>query len=167
MRAHSFTAAVVSALIAGSALFADLASAKPLRDISRPKRLHARDQTCYSGVYVIYARGTFEPQNASLSNSVANAITALIPDSAAIQVQYPANVSAISPPTGIQNAVQQVKDYYNACPCGKMVLMGYSQGALVIGNALANANSSASIPQSIGKNGESGKARKDQADTTQ
>ncbi|QIW96608.1 hypothetical protein AMS68_002126 [Peltaster fructicola] len=137
---------VVSALIAGSALFADYASAKPL------KSLKARDQTCYSGVYVIYARGTYEPQNYSLSDTVARAITALIPDSFAQQVQYPANTSAISFSLGQAAAIQQITDYYNACPCGKTVLMGYSQGAFVIGNAIANPNASISIPQSIGKN---------------
>lgn len=154
MRAHSSAGMLISAVFAVSAIFAGLVSANPVKDISRPLKVQKRDQYCYGGVYIIYARGTFEPQNASLTNVVANAIVAAIPDSASMQVQYPANVSAVSPGLGIQDATKQITNYYNACPCSKMVLMGYSQGAYVIGNTIAGPNATATIPQSIGKNGE-------------
>ena len=141
---------VLPAILAALILFVNDSDAKPLKTV----RAHRRqtDTTCYSGVYVIYARGTYEPQGASLSNVVANAIVAAIPDSAANQVVYPANTSAISAPAGVQNAREQITDYYNACPTSKLVLMGYSQGAAVIGNTIAPGDDTG-ISESIGQNG--------------
>lgn len=153
-----------SLAVACSALLAGVATAKPFN--GEPMNLAPRqaNSTCYSGVYVIYARGTFEPQNHSLSNIVADAIVAKIPGSASNQVQYPADVESTSVGMGIADTQKQVYDYYKACPDGKTVLMGYSQGAFVVGAALSagmvapdglDMPSAMALSHDAGKNGES------------
>jgi len=92
---------------------------------------------CSSGVHVILARGTGEPQNSSLAGIVSRAIVATIPDSTADEVIYPANFTVnVSLALGVANAQQQIKSYVAACPTSPIVLMGYSQGAQLIGNVL-------------------------------
>jgi acetylxylan esterase len=121
--------------------------------------------SCASGVYIISARGTFEPQGFGLQEIAVNAILNKIPGSNASAVVYPASPVDIdgSLTTGVANAQQQITDYRNACPESKIVLTGYSQGAQVIGDAIAGGgtgepdgtDSPAATPisQTIGSNG--------------
>lgn len=94
---------------------------------------------CYDGVRVILARGTGEPQNSSVSELVAKSILAAIPDSYSTEVIYPASSDPNGVSVGAADAQRQIYDYARACPTGKIVLTGYSQGAVVIGNAIAGA----------------------------
>lgn len=98
-------------------------------------------QQCYSGVYIIACRGTFESQDyvgygfqGALVTSLLNAI----PNSNASAVIYPASVYNYgdSVGQGAVNAQQQIIAYHNACPTSAMVLLGYSQGAQVIGQSI-------------------------------
>lgn len=122
---------------------------------------------CSSGVRIIVARGTFEPPGIGLQQTVVNAILAKIPGSSASAVSYPASPDINnSIAAGVKDTQQQITDYYNACPSGKIVLMGYSQGASVVGNAIAGGGqpvppsaapgpAATPISQSIGANGKS------------
>jgi hypothetical protein len=117
-------------------------------------------------VHVIVARGTFEPQGYGLQQIPLNAILAKIPGSSSSAVVYPASPAVSdSIAAGIKDTQQQITDYYNACPQGKIVLMGYSQGASVVGNALAGGGqpippaaapgpAATPLSQTIGANGE-------------
>lgn len=112
---------------------------------------------CYSGVYTLVSRGTFEPQGGSVLESIAGNISAAIPGSGSNEVVYPANSSFYSSvPIGVTNVQQQMQDYYSECPDGKMVIMGYSQGAYVMSVALAggevNGDSFTAVSADIGKN---------------
>ncbi|KAK4543523.1 hypothetical protein LTR36_005418 [Oleoguttula mirabilis] len=104
--------------------------------------LHARaSTTCYDGVFVIVARGSEETQGQSVLETIVSGVTAAIPNSGSNEVVYPALLSFWnSAPTGATNAQQQMQDYYEACPDGKMILMGYSQGSYVMTTALAGGN---------------------------
>jgi hypothetical protein len=100
--------------------------------------------SCYSGVYVVVARGTFEflegGGNASygFQAPVVKAILAKIPHSQAVVVQYPENTDVSkSVPVGVADAQRLITNYHAVCPNNKIVLMGYSQGAIVSGSALA------------------------------
>jgi hypothetical protein len=104
-------------------------------------QLAARDTPCYSGVFILVSRGSEEPQGQSILEGIASAITSAIPDSGSNEVVYPAWLSFWnSAPTGVTNAQQQLQDYYNACPNGKTILLGYSQGSYVLSTALAGGN---------------------------
>lgn len=124
-----------------------------------PSAVEARTP-CYSGVYTIMARGTYEVQGQSVLEPIGGAIAAAIPGSGLNEVVYPANYSFWpSVPVGVANAQQQMQDYYDQCPDGKMVIMGYSQGAYVMAVTLAGGNPSGSddfqpIATDIGNNGE-------------
>ncbi|KAK5129497.1 hypothetical protein LTR08_003220 [Meristemomyces frigidus] len=97
--------------------------------------------TCYSGVFTIVSRGSEETQGQSILETIVSGVTAAIPNSGSNEVVYPALLSFWnSAPTGVTNAQQQMQDYYDACPDGKMVLMGYSQGSFVLSTALAGGN---------------------------
>ena len=97
--------------------------------------------TCYSGVFTLISRGSEEPQGQSILEPIASGVAAAIPGSGSNEVVYPALLSFWnSVPTGVTNVQQQMQDYVSACPDGKIVLMGYSQGSYVLATALAGGN---------------------------
>ena len=123
-----------------------------------PNTLDTRT-TCYSGVYTIVSRGSEETQGQSVLEGIATAIEAAVPNSGSNEVVYPALLSFWnSAPTGATNLQQQLTDYKAACPDGKIVLLGYSQGCYVITTALAGGNYSdkswSPISSDIGDNSE-------------
>lgn len=96
--------------------------------------------TCYSGVYVIAARGSEEDPGYRSTASVVSGILAAIPNSGAIALDYPASVfdplydDSVS--DGITTLISLVQTYVDDCE-GEIVLTGFSQGANVITDALA------------------------------
>lgn len=148
--------------------FALLATALAAVSASPVANLETRSQTCYSGVYIICCRGTFE-QYASdgfgLQGILVSSILKAIPNSNASGIVYPASYDNYghSVGAGAINTQKQITDYYNACPNSKIVLTGYSQGAQVIGNAVAGGSTDIpvlggitdpgpALPENIGKN---------------
>jgi hypothetical protein len=113
--------------------FAALAAAAPVTMAPRA--------TCYSGVYVIGARGTDEAAGFGSTASVVTGVLNAIPGSGSVALDYPA--SAIDPvypdsvTDGINALIGLVNDYESSCPGGKIVLVGFSQGGNVITDALA------------------------------
>lgn len=112
---------------------ATLASAAPLQQ---------RQTTCYSGVYMIVARGSTEDPGEGKPGEVADAVTAQIPDSGSVAVDYPASI--LDPPypesvsDGITDTINKVHDYVDACGSdSRIVLIGYSQGGNIMTDALA------------------------------
>lgn len=103
-----------------------------------PVALESR-ATCYSGVYVIGARGTEEDPGYGSVASVVNSVLAAIPGSGAVALDYPASwldpVYPTSVTDGINTLISLVEDYANSCS-GNIVLVGFSQGANVITDAL-------------------------------
>ncbi|KAF2670782.1 putative acetylxylan esterase 2 precursor [Microthyrium microscopicum] len=114
-------------------LFVALVSCAPLA-ILLPRT------SCYSGVYVIGARGSEEDAGFGSTASVVNGVLAAIPNSGSIALDYPASVfDPVYPDSvtdGINTLISLIKNYADSCS-GKIVLVGFSQGANVITDALA------------------------------
>ncbi|KAK3642097.1 hypothetical protein LTR56_010968 [Elasticomyces elasticus] len=102
--------------------------------------LFTRSQ-CYDGIFTLVSRGSEEPQGQSVLETIAGGIAAALPGSGSNEVVYPALLSFWdSAPIGVTNAQQQLQDYYEQCPNGKIVLLGYSQGSYVLTTTLAGGN---------------------------
>ncbi|PWI69535.1 hypothetical protein PCL_01182 [Purpureocillium lilacinum] len=114
--------------LAALALLAGAASAAP--------SISGRNATtCATGLYIVVARGTTEPQGAGVTGLLAGNITAKIPGSKVEALVYPATFSdpayQDSVADGVKGMQSVVNNYLDACPDGKMAIMGYSQGAHV------------------------------------
>lgn len=96
--------------------------------------------TCYSGVYVIAARGSDEDPGFGATAPVVSGVLAAIPGSGSVAVDYPASVLDPLYPTsvtdGINDLISLVNAYVSSCS-GDIVLVGFSQGGNVITDALA------------------------------
>lgn len=96
--------------------------------------------TCYTGVYVIAARGSEEAAGFGSTASVVTGILSAIPNSGSIALVYPASVlDPLYPESvtdGVNAMITLIKSYANSC-AGKIVLVGFSQGANVITDVLA------------------------------
>lgn len=83
---------------------------------------------------LVSARGTFEPQTGTvqLTNTV-NDILAAVPGGSTYEVVYPAFINYVSGPfEGANDLNAHVKAQHAACPNTKFVLLGYSEGAMVV-----------------------------------
>jgi hypothetical protein len=96
--------------------------------------------TCYSGVYIIGVRGTDEDAGYGSVASVVSSVLAAIPGSAGVALDYPASwLDPLYPESvtdGINTLIGLVENYADSCS-GDIVLVGFSQGANVITDALA------------------------------
>jgi acetylxylan esterase len=119
-------------LILASLALAGLTGAAPLQ----PR------QTCYSGVYMIVARGSDEDPGEGVPGLVANAVQAQLPNSGSVAVNYPASIFDPPYPTsvgdGVTNTISLIQNYVKACGSkSKIALIGYSQGGNVMTDTLA------------------------------
>ena len=89
---------------------------------------------------VITARGTGEPSKGQLVAAVAKAVSAARPGEVeTLDLDYPADTDVNEGGTrGARLLVDTLDVQHEACPDQRFVLLGYSQGALVIGDALAD-----------------------------
>lgn len=86
----------------------------------------------------VLARGTGEPPRRQLLSPVARAIAEGAPDDTeTVNLDYPADGDIKEGATlGIRTLVDMLNQQAELCPEQQFVIMGYSQGALVIGEAL-------------------------------
>lgn len=86
---------------------------------------------CSKGLHIIVGRGTDEPAGLGVTGVLAKNITAAIPGSDVVPIDYPASVSNpsydASEKQGAQNVYDQVTQYHADCPGHKMAYLGYSQ----------------------------------------
>lgn len=105
-----------------------------------PQELSTRQElnTTCDHIHYVIARGTTEGYPGSLG-SLVDILLAKFPNSNYEDIIYPATqeTSTDSYWEGLANGTQQIKNYADNCPDSKIVLMGYSQGALVVGDLLA------------------------------
>lgn len=104
--------------------------------------LERRQTTCYSGVYMVVARGSEEDPGEGKCQAVADGVTAQVPDSASVAVDYPASIGDPlywdSVTDGINSAISLVQTYIDACgSSSRVALIGYSQGGNIMTDALA------------------------------
>jgi pimeloyl-ACP methyl ester carboxylesterase len=95
-----------------------------------------------AAVEIVTARGTWEPQNSSyLLSQVANRVRQGLVgvNVATYDVVYPAQPSFnTSAPQGVTNLVNHLNTEAQQCPNQRYILMGYSQGGLVVVDSLLN-----------------------------
>lgn len=118
-----------------AAALASFASAAPVEP---------RAQSCASGLYMIVARGTYEPKGQGKTGEVAKLVAARVPGSVSVAVDYPASALGGGPiypesvTRGINDTKQKIQDYVDSCgENSRIVLMGFSQGGNVITDTLA------------------------------
>lgn len=88
---------------------------------------------------IVTARGTGEPSRKQLLGPVARAIEEARPDETLrLDLDYPADTEINAGATlGARTLIDTLNVQAEACPEQRTILLGYSQGALVIGDALA------------------------------
>lgn len=88
---------------------------------------------------VVTARGTGEPSQGQLLSPVARAVSQARPgDVEVLDLDYPADTDIKEGGTiGVRTLVDVLRVQAETCPAQRFVLLGYSQGALVVGDALA------------------------------
>jgi hypothetical protein len=88
---------------------------------------------------VVTARGSGEPSNAQLLSPVAKQISKARPgEVTTVDLDYPADTNVRQGGTrGVRVLIDTLNVQSETCPEQQFVLMGYSQGAMVVGDALA------------------------------
>ena len=94
--------------------------------------------SCATGVHMIVARGSTEPQGEGPIVNVTSMVEAAVPGSDSVAVIYPATLLpyASSEEAGVTNMTTMIQQYVQSCPNTKIALLGFSQGAQVIGDTL-------------------------------
>ncbi|KAF2092120.1 carbohydrate esterase family 5 protein [Saccharata proteae CBS 121410] len=123
--------------------------------------LETRQITC-APVHIITARGSTEPQGNGALSSLVALIQKAHPSATTEAVVYPATLDnySSSSSNGAAALTAQLTKYVEACPCSEIVLLGYSQGAQVIGDSLCGGGAviddafTEPIDRSIGDHGE-------------
>lgn len=120
--------------------------------------LFGRQTTCVTGnaVYIISARGSTQAAGEGSLSSVSTLIKNALPGSVSVGLSYPATLDNYesSENTGVVNLKKAITSYATSCPNSKIVLLGYSQGGQVLGDALGGASfsSEAAISTTYTKN---------------
>lgn len=109
--------------------------------------LYNRQSSC-APVHLLVARGSTESPGDGQLASLANLIIRANPGATQEAIVYPALLSPYGPSVGNgTKAVQsQLTAYVQKCPNAKIVLLGYSQGAQIVGDALCGGDSAGSGP---------------------
>lgn len=96
-----------------------------------------RQSEC-SPIHIITARASTEPPGEGIIGGVADGIADSNSDVSRAAVDYPAKLMPYdsSSQEGTEALTKQLTEYANDCPDSKVVLLGYSQGAHVIGDVL-------------------------------
>jgi cutinase len=109
----------------------------------------AANAAACSDVEVVVARGTSEPGELGIivGDPVFSAIQRRASGATLTShaVDYPASLSPTSPTDGNRALVEHVSSQAEECPDQRFVLVGYSQGANVVGNSLGISSQGAAV----------------------
>lgn len=99
-------------------------------------------------IHLLVARGSTEPPGYGQLNSLATKIIQNNPGATKEAIDYPAKLQPYPPSVsaGVIAVKKQLSSYVEKCPDSKIVLLGYSQGANIIGDALCGGNTGGSGP---------------------
>ncbi|OAA66361.1 cutinase [Akanthomyces lecanii RCEF 1005] len=106
-----------------------------------------RDVSC-DPIHLLVARGSNEKAGPGQLLSLANDIIAANPGATYESIDYPAILNPYGPSVkqGTVAVKQQLTDYVKSCPDSKIVLLGYSQGAQITGDALCGGDAAGTGP---------------------
>ncbi|KAG4443302.1 hypothetical protein IFR05_001246 [Cadophora sp. M221] len=114
---------------------------------------------CATGVHIIVARASTEKPGEGIIGAVATQVQQAVPGSDSEAVDYPATLANYtrSEGLGVSGMTKLIESYAARCPSSNMALMGYSQGAQVIGDVMcgtseANFNSTPPLSAALSKN---------------
>ncbi|KAH6716005.1 cutinase [Leptodontidium sp. MPI-SDFR-AT-0119] len=114
---------------------------------------------CATGVHIIVARASTEKPGEGIIGAVATQVQQAVPGSDSEAVDYPATLAnyTTSEGLGVSGMTKLIESYAARCPSSKVALMGYSQGAQVIGDVMcgtseANFNSTPPLSAALSKN---------------
>ncbi|KAE9379787.1 carbohydrate esterase family 5 protein [Stipitochalara longipes BDJ] len=126
---------------------------------SRASNSSAANTTCASGVHMIVARASTEAPGEGIIGAVATQVQQSVPGSDSEAVVYPATLTDYlnSEASGVAAMTQLIQSYVARCPSSKIALLGYSQGAQVVGDVLCGTgekffNTTAALSTSLSKN---------------
>ncbi|KAK4445699.1 cutinase [Podospora aff. communis PSN243] len=102
-----------------------------------------RAEPCASGLHMIVARGSNEEPGLGKIGVIAGNVSLVIPGSTSAAVDYPAAINnyASSVQEGTTELLRMVREYHERCPGGKMALLGFSQGAHSMMDAVCGSSS--------------------------
>jgi len=103
-----------------------------------PGRRNASSSTACADVHFMVVRGSKEPKGQGMIGSLATMVSTMYPGSSVEAIKYPASRSKYnsSVSRGTKELTKRIEKYVDGCGKAKLVLMGYSQGAHVVGDAL-------------------------------
>ena len=109
--------------------------------VARPRAtivLPRRSVNCATGVHIVAARGSLEDSGEGKCKPLSDAIKTAISGSDDVAVNYPAKLIEYekSETEGVIVMTGLIQNYTQACPNTKIVLLGFSQGAQVLGDIL-------------------------------
>lgn len=109
-------------------------------------------------VHMIVARASGEPPGEGIIASLATALKQQIPGSTSEALVYPAKIPySGSIPIGVTAMKAAIAKYTQACPTGKVIILGYSQGAAVLTDTLCGGGGGDVGPTTPGVTLEEGK----------
>jgi len=112
-------------------------------------------------VHIIVARASGEPQGEGIIGSLASTLKQQIPGATSEALVYPAKIpyeGSIS--VGVTNMKAAIANYTQSCPTGKVVILGYSQGAAVLTDTLCGGGGPSIGPSTPGLTTEEGRLLK-------
>jgi acetylxylan esterase len=108
-----------------------------------PSSVSAQNDTsinCVEGLYMIVARGSNEPEGEGRLIAIVHTVMGRIRGSDSLGLDYPATIDDPnyfeSVAEGGKAMKSAVEEYHEACPEGRMAVLGYSQGAHISMDAL-------------------------------
>jgi hypothetical protein len=108
------------------------------RQYSQEQLYNTSRTTECSDVHIKINRATGEPPSQGVIGTLATLIASRIPGVTVDWIDYPAVLVPYdqSTDTGIRMTKEAIRDYASRCPNSKIVMLGYSQGAQVVGDVL-------------------------------
>ncbi|KAL2065494.1 hypothetical protein VTL71DRAFT_3164 [Oculimacula yallundae] len=139
---------------------ASLTTALPALQYRQSSNTTSTNSTaCATGVHIIVARASTEKPGEGIIGAVATQVQEAVPGSDSEAVDYPATLQdyLTSEGLGVKGMTKLIESYAARCPESKMALMGYSQGAQVIGDVMCGTstpafNSTPPLPADMSKN---------------
>jgi len=109
-------------------------------------------------VHLIVARASGESPGEGTISSLSTLLKQKIPGASSEALSYPAKMPYTgSIPVGVTNMKAAIAKYTQACPTGKIVLLGYSQGGAVLTDTLCGGGGPQVGPKTPGLTAEEGK----------
>lgn len=101
-------------------------------------------------IHIIAARESLQGPGPGSIGSLAQLIQDANPGTTLESVDYPATLDNYdsSSREGTKKTTESLTSYAKACPCAQIVMLGYSQGAHVIGDTLCGGGEYLGIPKS-------------------